>query len=52
MGNLGRQAAATATGAALFSEKSHQLLKLRIARSAEQGTTLPFLAYESSGYQR
>jgi len=48
----GGQAAAAATGATLFSQKSHQLLKLRIAGPAEQGAALPFLAYEASGHQR
>jgi len=48
MSNRGRQAAAAASGAALFRQKGHQLLKLRIAGPAEQGTALPFLAYEAS----
>lgn len=48
MSNRSRQAAAAASGAALFRQKGHQLLKLRIAGPAEQGTTLPFLAYEAS----
>ena len=52
MGNLSRQAAAAATCAALFSQKSHQLFKLRITGPAEQGSALPFLTYEASGHQR
>lgn len=51
MSRRGRQDA-TAACTAFFCQKGHQLFELYIARSAEQGAALSFLANQAGGHKR